>query len=84
MPRSLDTKLTDIRALIESGDIRTYADSYGIWHAVVKRSYAHPMGVAKLATLCELIDRAPRDADIPLPRVQAVSDSDTHTLYREV
>jgi hypothetical protein len=72
-----------IAELIESGEIRTYADGFGAWHAVVRLSYAFPMGVAKQAIRCELQARAPRGHVVPMPSVIRISNTDTHVTYRE-
>lgn len=75
------TSMDRIASLIEAGEIRTWADGFGVWHARVKNTYAFPMGVARLAIMHELQQR--QGAPVAVPRLVVAERGETHDTYRE-
>lgn len=58
---------------IEEGRVQVWADGFGLWHARVPLSMVFPMGAAKIAIRLALQERAPRDVQVPMPKVRLIA-----------
>jgi len=61
-----------VRGLMEAGEIRTWVDELGLWHADVSEYRAHSLEIARVAIRIELQDRAAHGTSVPLPQVRLV------------
>lgn len=71
-----------VARLVETGEVRTWADGFGTWHVRVPNG-SRSLTTARLAILRELQQRAARCVTVPLPRVAVVKVTETHTIFRE-
>lgn len=76
-----------VRALMDAGTVRTWADGFGVWHASMALAgtvrLVSSRRLAAQAIRLELQDRAPRDTHIPPPRMTVVSWSEGWIEYKE-